>query len=249
MAAIDWTQLQQACAVALTRQLGDAISTYDDLFVTMFPFATSYAEDRINQEIPFLADRITFTAPAATAAGVPGISGALFTTGYGATLSVPEQLSIVNSGTNVPYDAVSYDFIARFWPVPTTTAPPSLAWQGGRYWAVKGGTVNLIVAPTPDDVYDVIVTGLYNPLPISDSNPTTYLSTNYPDLLTAGCLVYLAGALTRNYGAQADEPKQAMSWEQQFQNLLGPARDEERRRRGLKPDVPMTPPPPPVMAG
>ena len=242
MAAQTWTTLQQACAIALTRQLGSAISTYDALFIAMFPLATSYAEDRINQEIPFLGNRHTVSAAAATTSGVPDIAWTAFVSA-GATLSVPEQLSIVNGGTNVPYDSVSYDFIKRFWPVPATTVAPSLAWQGGRYWAVKD-TTSLIVAPTPDAVYSVLMTGLYNPVPISSGNPTTYLSTNYPDLLEAGCLVYLSGALTRNFGAQSDEPRQAVSWEQQFQNLLGPARDEERRRRGLKPDVPMPPPPP-----
>lgn len=267
MAAIDWTQLQQACAIALTRQLGDAISTYDPLFVTMFPFATSYAEDRINQEIPFLGNRYTVTGATNVidyekddqgnyilddqgarirvlgAGGTPYIPWAAFAAPSGAPLSVPEQLYIVNAGTNVPYDRVSDDFIRRAWPVPTMTAAPSLTYQGGRYWATPD-TTNILVAPTPDGDYDVIVTGLYNPVPISETNSTTYLSTNYPDLLTAGCLVYLAGALTRNFGAQADEPKMAVSWEAQFQVLLAPARDEERRRRGLKPDMPMPPPPP-----
>lgn len=242
MAAQTWTTLQQACAIALTRQLGSAISTYDALFTAMFPLATSYAEDRINQEIPFLGNRHTVTAAGATAAGTPDIQWTAFVTA-GASLSVPEQLAIVNDGTNVPYDAVSYDFIERIWPVPATVVAPSLTYQGGRYWAVKDAT-SLTVAPTPDAVYNVVVTGIYTPVPISSGNQTTYLSTNYPDLLEAGCLVYLAGALNRNYGAQADEPRQAMSWEQQFQNLLGPARDEERRRRGLKPDTPMMPPPP-----
>lgn len=266
MAAINWTQLQQACAIALTRQLGSAISTYDTLFTTMFPFATSYAEDRINQEIPFLGNRHTVTYVNTTyekddqgnyilddqgnrirvinTSGTPYVPWTGFVAPDGATLSVPEQLYIVSdSGANVPYNRVSDDFIKWVWPVPTLTVAPSLTYQGGRYWATLD-TTNLLIAPTPDNAYDVTVTGLYAPVPISSSNATTYLSTNYPDLLTAGCLVYLAGALTRNYGAQADEPKMAMSWEQQFQLLLGPARDEERRRRGLKPDVPMPPPPP-----
>ena len=267
MAAIDWTQLQQACAIALTRQLGSAISTYDPLFIAMFPLATSYAEDRINQEIPFLGNRNTVTGATNVidyekddlgnyilddqgdrirvlgVGGTPYIAWAAFTALDGAKLSVPEQLYIVNGGANVPYDRVSDDFIRRVWPVPTMTVAPSLTYQGGRYWATPDAS-NLLIAPTPDGSYDVTVTGLYYPVPISAANPTTYLSTYYPDLLTAGCLVYLSGALTRNFGAQADEPKLAMSWEQVFQSLLAPARDEERRRRGLKPDVPMPPPPP-----
>ena len=239
MAAQTWTTLQQACAIALTRQLGTAISTYDPLFVAMFPFATSYAEDRINHEIPFLGDRRTVTATSATSSGSQDVAWTDFTTS-GATLSVPEQLYIVNSGTNVPYDRMSDDFIRRIWPVPAMTVAPSLAYQGGRYWATPD-TANILIAPTPDAAYDVMVVGLYYPLPISLSNPTTYLSTNYPDLLEVACLVYLSGALTRNFGAQADEPKMAVSWESQFQALIGPARNEERRRRGLNPNVPMPP--------
>lgn len=242
MAALNWTQLQQACAIALTRQQGAVINTYDTLFTTMFPFATSYAEDRINQEIPLLGNRQTVTAASATSSGQQDIAWTLFNSA-GATLSVPEQLFIQNGGTNVPYTETSYDFIRVFWPVSATTVTPSLAYQGGRYWAAKD-TTSLTVAPSPDGVYGVQVTGIYYPAPISAGNPTTYLSTNYPDLLTAGCLVYLSGALNRNFGAQADEPRMAVSWETQFQTLLAAAKDEERRRRGLKPDVPMPPPPP-----
>lgn len=243
MAAQTWTTLQQACAIALTRQQGGSISTYDPLFIAMFPLATSYAEDRINQEIPFLGNRKTVTAANATTGGNPDIAWTAFTSA-GATLSVPEQLQVVNGGTNVPYTETSYDLIRVFWPVSSQTIAPSLAYQGGRYWAAKD-TTSLTVAPTPDGNYSVAVTGIFNPVPISSGNPTTYLSTNYPDLLEAGCLVYLAGALNRNFGAQADEPKMAMSWEQVFQGLLAPARDEERRRRGLRPNVPMPPAPPP----
>jgi len=242
MAAINWTQLQQACAIALTRQLGTSISTYDTLFTTMFPFATSYAEDRINQELALVGNRRTVTASVTG----PFLAWSDFDL-LGATLTVPEQLYVLVNNSNVSYDAVSFDFIERVWPNFSSTLPPSPTYQGGCYWAVRDGTT-LVIAPTPAGTYSAQLTGLYTPVPISSGNSTTYLSTNYPDLLTAGCLVYLAGALTRNYGAQADEPRQAVSWESQFQTLLSAARDEERRRRGLRPDVP-SPPPPPMAPG
>lgn len=237
MTAQTWTSLKQTVAIALTQ----AVTPYTSFpanFDAQFPQATSYAENRIHREIPMLAVRRSETVAAATASGDRSID----LNDFSAVPLVVEQVALVTpsggtTGTLVPYDSVSLDFINRTWPIQADTEAPSFTWQGGRYFAMSDFET-VVLSPTPDAAYAVALVGLFPPVPISEGNLTTYLSTYYPELLEAGCLVFLAGALTRNFGSQADEPKLAMSWEMQFRSLLDAARDEERRRRGLAPDMP-----------
>ena len=242
-----WTSLQQSCAIAMGRLPNPvpASPVYDSLFVAQFPLATSYAETRIYHEIPFIASYLEDTS-ATTTAGSRIIS--LASTPL--PLVSLEQIRLVvptatalPAGTMVPFDRVTLDFIDRYWPVEGATLTPSLTSQYGRYWALINDRT-VAIAPTPDAAYQVKAGGLYQPAPISATNPSTYLSVSYPDLLQAGICVFLAGALNRNFGAQADESGQAMSWEALFQKELAPARAEEMRRRGLVPDSPMPPAPP-----
>lgn len=223
-----------------------ATPVYDSLFLAQFPLATSYAEARIYHEMPFIASYAEDTS-ASTVAGSRVIdlsSTALpLVTLEQIRLIVPTS-SALPAGTMVPFDRVTLDWIDRYWPVESVTLTPSLASQYGRYWALITDNV-VAIAPTPDAVYQVKAGGLYQPAPMSATNPSTYLSRQYPDLLQAGICVFLAGALNRNFGAQADESGQAMSWEALFQKELAPARAEEMRRRGLAPDMP-TPSPAPV---
>jgi len=246
LATQSWTSLQQSCAIALGRLPTPVPSTpvYDALFLAQFPLATSYAEARIYHEIPFIAQYAEDTSQTTTAG-----SRLINLSGTALPLVSLEQIRIVvpfgaapPAGSMVPFDRVTLDFLDRYWPNQNSTVAPSLTSQYGRYWAlIDNDTV--AIAPTPDASYYVKAGGLYQPPPISVSNPATYLSTNYPDLLQAAICVFLAGALNRNYGAAADETGQAMSWEVQFMKLLAAARGEEMRRRGLMPDAPMPPMP------
>lgn len=239
MTAQTWTSLKKTVALALTQQQGLDLDTYGALFEAQFPQATSYAENRIYREIPMLAQRRA-DASLSTSSG----DRTLDMSALSPPVLVVEQVSLITPastsnpalGTRVPYASVSLDFINMVWPVQATTQAPSLAWQGGRYFALQDA-YTVVLAPTPDGVYFAEITGLFSPTPISAGNPSTYLSEVYPELLEAGCLVFLTGALTRNFGAQADEPKSAVSWEAQFRTLLQAAQGEERRRRGLLPDV------------
>lgn len=51
------------------------------------------------------------------------------------------------------------------------------------------------------------------------------------DLFVAAAMVFMSG-YQKNFGAQADDPKMAMSWETQYQALLRGAMDEEARKKG-----------------
>lgn len=252
MAALTWTTLQTELLVALVQ----APSPYNVVppdFASLLPRATSYAESRICAEIPMLANRTQDTSRSTTS-GSRQLNLSLMTN----PLVVQEGLALITptgtsaaAGTRYPYDKTTLDFIDLFWPTEATTLDPSLADNIGRYWAplntgpassvtIEGGAATsiIVIAPTPDGIYTAECTGLFQPTPISLANQSTYLSTVYPDLLVAGCMVFLEGTLRRNFGAQASDPKEALSWEGQYITLRDAAAFEEARRRGLAADLP-----------
>lgn len=133
------------------------------------------------------------------------------------------------SGTRYLYEGpVSLDFINMAWPLAGQTAAPNTGQQG--YWAMYDDST-VVIAPTPDGLYPVGVTGIFRPLPMSTSNTTTYLGTYYPDLFLAACMVFAAG-WQRDFGGQSEDPKLGQSWEAHYDALKQSAIDEEARRRG-----------------
>lgn len=253
MAALTWPSLEQT----LLSTLAQAPPPYNVIpadFALLYPRATSYAESRICAEIPLLANRAQNTQ-LTTTSGSRQLNLALMTN----PLVVMERLALVTpastapaAGTRYPFIKTTLDFIDNFWPHEATTLDPSLAEQVGRYWAplstgstaaaYPGSASVIVLAPTPNATFTAECTGLFQPTPLSSGNETTYLSTVYPDLLTAACLVFLSGALLRNYGSQSDDPRQAQSWEAQYVTLRDAATFEEARRRGLAVDDPRPPP-------
>ena len=242
MAALDWTSLQTTLQAIIARTPFPYTVT-DGAFQTLFPQATSYAEHRITNDIPFLATRSQDTS-LTTTAGQRSISL------YGTVLPVlvPQRIALLTpsgstlaTGTQVPFVPASLDLIDMYWPNESLTWAPASALAA--YWCLQGGvngtdftSPTVLIAPTPDDAYTVIVTGLFTQTPISASNPQTYLSTNYPELMISACMVFLSGALLRNYSsagnpAQPDEPGMPVHWEGQYMRLKDIAMATEVRRR------------------
>lgn len=104
-----------------------------------------------------------------------------------------------------------------------------------RFWAMLSDSI-VALGKTPDATYTVEVTGYFRPLPISASNMTTYIATNYPQLLQAAIAVVWTG-YQRDYGAQSDDPKMALSWKSEYNDLIKGAIAEEKRRKGENPDT------------
>ena len=164
-------------------------------------------------------------------------------------LTVVENVALItlagdasDVGTRQPFDVSSLDMLDMVWPQESLTMNPADATWIGRRWAMRDDHL-VALAPTPDDAYQAVFTGLRFPISLSACQTQTYLSTWYPDLLFAACMIFLSGALMRNFGAQSDDPRQAASWEQTYGQLMTTARDEEYRRRGLKPDIAPMPQP------
>lgn len=103
----------------------------------------------------------------------------------------------------------------------TTGGPPEQAWSPGQ---------RVLIGPAPDLAYPLFGYGVQRPDPLSAANPTTYISTELPDLFWAASMIYMAG-YTKNFGAQSDNPQMAVSWEQEYQRLLKGANVEQARSK------------------
>jgi len=237
MAALTWTTLQTALLAALVKAQPPYNVVPPD-FAELYPQATSYAEGRIYKDIVLLATRDQDTTLTNTAN-----SRTISLSGMTTPIIVPEGMALITptgagaaTGNRVWYDMTSLDVIDLTWPQESVTVEPNVADWTPRYFAMRDAQT-IVFCPTAALSYTVELTGLFQPPPISSTNPTTYLSTVYPELLEMACMVFLTGSLMHNWSAQSDDPRQSVSYEAQYQTLMTKALNEEMRRRGLVPDV------------
>lgn len=169
------------------------------------------------------------------------------------------------------------------WPVETdmlTPAPFETAWAIFSEQTVAAANApqvptagdptiasSIIIAPTPDANYVTEFKGTYRPerfYTVAGFNPetgqaqnpvaTTFLSTQMPDMLIALSMLW-GSAYQHNFGAQADDPRMAVSWDKIYQDLKTPAAIESARQKSqgwmssaYGPPV-IRPPAPPPMPG
>jgi hypothetical protein len=165
MTAYTWATLQTAVQTAFAQ----SNATPPD-FVTLFPDATSYAEGRIARDLVLLNTRRTDTSLSTTPGTriLPGLSS------MSVPIVVPEYLALEVSGTFVPFIRTSLDLINFTWPQQSVTQAPTAADMSARMWTLLEDQ-HIIIAPTPDAVYTVAITGLFvqTPLSASITNSTT----------------------------------------------------------------------------
>jgi hypothetical protein len=121
--------------------------------------------------------------------------------------------------------ATTREFLDAVWPNDTATLSPSIP----QYYAMITDQT-IIVGPPPDDSYTVEVIGTVRPEPLSADNPNTYLTLYLPDLFLAAALIFGYGYM-KDYGAMADDPRSAVSWDAHYQALLQSANTEENRKK------------------
>lgn len=80
----------------------------------------------------------------------------------------PYSLAVISTGTYYFLLPKDVSFIRESFPTPTATGRP-------RYYS-QFDEDNFIVAPTPDNTYQVELHYFYKPEPLSETNPTTWLS-------------------------------------------------------------------------
>jgi hypothetical protein len=133
--------------------------------------------------------------------------------------------AVTTNGTRNRVTQVSLDVLDNLWN--NNTAP--LATTVPTYFAMVTDQT-LVFGPPPGASFQVEVVGPIRPAPLSATNTTTFLTLYVPDLFFAASMIAVAG-FQRDYGAQSDDPKLAMSWEQQYQTALASVNAEEQRRK------------------
>lgn len=201
--------LQLLCEVPLNNS--------DDTFQGILPTVFEYADNRIYRELDMDTTRVAT------------ISGSAFTVGDG-RMSVPTQFTAApqwvnlvspgatagDAGTRTPLERISAEAMDYFFPLNGTSGtatPAKYAWYGtsagGAFTST--GTLTMRVAPAPVTAYVAEFVGPVRPSVFSQTNPNTILTTRYPDLYKACCMVYLMG--------YQRDPDAVGKWEEVYSKL------------------------------
>ena len=205
-------------------------------FVQIIPQAITYAEDRIYRSLDLLDTVFVNT----TASLTPN--------NRNFTLPLaPNGVFLVINGLNLFYGTgpqrqqlqpIAKSFLDAVYGSPTGATLP-------QYFAMVTQDT-IVVGPYPDLPYQVEVIGVFQPTPLSATNPSTILTQLVPDLFLAAAMVFMSG-YTRDFGSQSDNPAQAQSWETQYNLLFQSAMLLELRKKWAGPgwsslsSVPVTP--------
>ncbi len=204
------------------------VPTTDVNFNTILPTIITNAELRLQRDLDLVDSTVrdssnTFALSTRNFT-LPSTNG---------TFIVVEQFNVITPagttnpelGTRNPMIQVSIDTLDFLWP---STAGSTLP----VYYTMMDQDL-AIVGPFPDQTYTVEVVGTQRFASLSTAVVTTPLSVYFPDLFLHASLVEASG-YQRNFGAMADDPKQAQSWESQYQTILKSAKTEEDRKKFLR---------------
>jgi hypothetical protein len=215
--SITWTTWQQQVAVLC------GVPGTSSAFQTEVPAAIDYAEQRIYRELNLIN---TITTDATTQC----VANARF-------ITIPSAFVVLNSlnvllpfgntnpltGNRGTLDRVSLDYINWVYP-PGSTSPgqPAVYANVTQY--------QFAIGPNADNTYNFEAIGTQRPAPLSATNASTFLTLNLPDLFEAATMIHFSGQM-KNFGAQADDPRTAVSWEALYTKLAASADAEELRKR------------------
>ena len=185
----------------------------DENFVAALPTIIEMAEERCYRDLDLLSS--VFTDDSATTTG----SSRSFTlpTSIGRFIDI-ETVTI----NNVLCTPVSVATILALWTSDSVTGAPVM-------YARKDDTT-LLIAPPPASALAVSVRGTIRPTALSADNTETWLTLYAYDLFFTAAMVALTGYL-RDWGAQSDDPRLAVSWEGEYAKRLPGAQAEEIKKR------------------
>jgi hypothetical protein len=143
---------------------------------------------------------------------------------------VTQQLNVITPagttnpelGTRNPLTPANKEMLDALYPSAVGSGVP-------QYFAHINDT-GFSVGPWPDAAYTVEVVGTQRPAPLSASNPTTLLSTYFPDVFLNKSLEVGYGYL-KDYGAAADDPQSGLNWSTKYKASLASAKAEEARKK------------------
>ena len=186
-------------------------TTTDDGWATYLPAIIEQAELRCYRDADFLAVRKVL--PISLAAGAAQFAAP-------ADWMLGQRISLVLSGSRPQLDRRDDTYLREYG---TGTGTP-------RYWC-EPTQGQILLAPVPDVVYAAELGYHVRPAPLSAANATTWLSINCADLLFYAAMVAATG-YQKNFGAQADDPRAALSWDALYKTVLPGVLLEEARRKG-----------------
>lgn len=201
------------------------VSVTDPNFTIIIPSMIEYAELRIQRDLDFLSTQIRNTSYTF----LYNDNVLVLPTSLFVTLQTIEAVNNNNASTTLL--PVSKEYIQNVYGSGGTLGLP-------QYFAVYGGdtattgltTQSIIVGPTPDAAYPIILTGTVRSAPLSATNTQTFISTYLPDLFIMASMIYIS-AYQRNFGRMNDDPQMAQSYEGQYQALKAGALIEENRKK------------------
>lgn len=187
-------------------------------FVAILPTIIDQAEQQLYRELDLIATIVRDTSATTTANTrnftLPTASGRFV---------VLQSLNIISNDQRYPLVKVSREVMDAIWPSDAGSGSLPAKWAPVTDQLVLFG-------PAPTSALTVECVGTIRPTPLSASNTSTFLSAYLPDLFLCAAMVNASGYM-RNYGAQADDPKMALSWSQRYAELLPSAQTEETKRK------------------
>lgn len=223
--ALDYTSYNNTIANLMVT------TTTNAEYVQILPSIIDYAEQRIYRELDPLNTVVRDTSGFLTA----NIRNFMLPTSLGRFIVVdginvitPTGYTVAN-GTRNPLQRVSQQLLDMAWPSTTAASSSDVPEQ----YAMVTDQLAIVGQP-PGSNYNVEVVGTIRPIPLSSTNTTTYLSLYYPELLVAASLIF-ASAYMRNFGAQSDDPRMAVSWSSEYDKLFASANVELQRQRSAGP--------------
>ncbi len=212
----------------LLRLQAAAVTTNNDTnFLDYVPNFIDLAEQQCYRDTDLLATVVRDTASSCTANSrnftLPSTNGR-FVVVNGINIVTPFG-NTVSNGTRTRLTQLSLDALDTLWPSNTASAATTVP----QYFAMITDQT-LAFGPPPGNGFQVEVIGTIRPDPLSPTNTETYLTLYLPDLFFAASMVAVAG-YQRNFGAQSDDPKLAVSWESEYKMRLASTNLEEQRKR------------------
>lgn len=197
-----------------------ATPTDDDDFNAVIPDAIDYVENRLQRDLDFVASTATSIAGTMTA----NSRTVTLPTNLGTYIVASQIRPIVEGIRQQPLEPVSRPFLDFAWPNEASMGANTLPQQ----WC-PNDQASVLVGPAPDQNYPFEVVGTVRFPQLSATNTSNFLTLQVPDLYVAASLVFFFG-YQRDFGAQAEDPGTAQSWENQYQTLLKSAQVEEARK-------------------
>lgn len=197
--------------------------TTDPNFISILPSMIDNAELRICQDLDLLANQQSNTtfSTQALRQGVT-IPPATFVTIENVNILTPVGASDPTFATRNPCTPVSKEVLQFLWPSVNGAQVPTKVAVLGQF--------QLLFGPWPDQQYGIEIIGTTRPASLSNTNPSTFISSQLPHLLVAASMVYISG-YQRNFGRANDDPQMAISWESYYQTMKSSTMVEESRKK------------------